>query len=267
MRIKYLVGILFLALLLTSFPLALIAYSVDQPNLFNFYETLASFMFWIPLVSLALWFPLRNAVTLFIRYFRTVRGKLLFCSYISVHLILYGFLLELILDDTYKYPQIAFHPSVYFTSTLLYPVSFSSVITSFGFYPSVSILLPPSFDLALSLYSFSLALIIAILIVTNVMKVVDLGNICALTQKTRAFVLLPALGVITGASCCLSFPALISIAAPSAAALSNSAPIFFIAYFGFPCATAIGLKYNLDSISRMASDLDRLKESLKALYP
>jgi len=219
-------------------------------------------MFWFPLISLALWFPLRSVVTLFVRYFRTVRGKLLFGSYISIHLILYGFLLELILDNVYKYPETALQPSVSFTSTLLYPVSLSSIITNFGFYPSISILVPPSFDLALSLYSFSLALIIAILIVTNVMQVIDLGNICALTQKTRAFVLLPVIGIIAGASCCLSFPALISIAAPSAAVLTNSAAVFFIAYFAFPCATAIGLKYNLDSIGRMASDLDKLKESL-----
>lgn len=262
MRLNYLIGILFLSLLLTSFPLALIAYSVDHPNLISFYETLASFMFWFALVSLAFWFPLRNSVKLFVRYFRTLRGKLLFGTYISIHLILYGFLLELILDSIYKRPEIAFQPGVYFASSLLYPISISSIITSFGFYPSISILVPPLFDLALSLYSFSFAIIIAVLIVTNVMQVVDLGNIFALAQKTRAFVLLPAIGVIAGASCCLSFPALISVAAPSAASLSNSTPVFFIAYFGFPCATAIGLKYNLDSIRRTASDLERLKESL-----
>jgi hypothetical protein len=261
-RLKYVIGILFLGLLTTSFPLGYIAYSVDLPNPFNFYETLASFMFWFPLVSLALLFPLRSAAKLFIRNFRTVHGKLLFGSYASIHLILYGFLLELILDNIHKYSGVAFQSSVYFSSTALYPASFSSIITSFGLYPSISILVPPSFDLALSLYSFSFALIIAILVVTNATQVAELGNVCAFGQKTRAFVLLPAIAVIAGASCCLSFPALVSLAAPGAAFLSNSSAIFYVAYFAFPCATAIALKYNLDSTRRMASDLEKLKQSL-----
>jgi hypothetical protein len=261
-RLKYVLGTLLLGFIAMSFLVALAAYSPVQPSQFNFYETIASFMFWFSAVSLALFFPLGGVTTLFIRYFRTFRAKLLFGSYISVHLVLYGFLLELMLDKIYKFPQIAFQPTLYFSSTVLYPVSLSSIITSFGFYPSVSILIPPSFDLALSLFSFSLALIIAILIVTNAMQVIDLGYVYAHAQKAQAFVLLPTLGVIAGASCCLSFPALISIAAPNIASFSNSATIFFVAYFAFPITTAIGLKYNLDSIRRMASDIERLRDSL-----
>ncbi len=250
-------------LIASSFALAYYAY-FTAGSAFNFYETLSSLMFWLPVVALAIWFPLRSTMALFARYIRTVRGKLIFVSYASVHLVLYGLLLELILEYAYKLPGVAAQPTVYFSSNLLYSTSLSAIVTSFGFYPNISVLVPPSFDFVWSFYCISFALIMSVLVVTNIMQVVDLGNLYATTQKTRAFVLLPMTGVIVGATCCLSFPVLISLATLSVPIFSNSIGALLIAYFIFPIAAAIALKYNVDSTNRMATDIQRLKRSLSS---
>jgi hypothetical protein len=250
-------------LIASSFPMAYFAYLRAGSSSFNLYETLSSFIFWVPVVSLALWFPLRSTVMLFVQYMRTSRGKLLFASYTGIHLILYGYLLQMILVYAHKLPDITSQPSVYFGSTLQYPAFISAIITSYGYYPNISILIPPSFNLVWSFYSVSLALIIGILVVTNVLQVVDLGNICALVQKTRAFIFLPVTGVIVGATCCVSFPVLISLASLFAAIFSDSAA-FLTAYFLLPCAAGIALNYNLESTNRMATDIQRLKKSLNS---
>ena len=228
---------------------------------FDFYETLSSFMFWVPVISLALWFLLRSTIVLFFQYIRALRAKLIFVSYVTVHLILYGLLLELILHYAYKLPETVTQPSVYFGSTL-YPTSVSGIMIAFGFYPNISILIPPSFDFAWSFYSIFIALIIGVLVVTNLMQVIELGKISASAQKARAFVLLPLTGVIVGATCCLSFPVLLFLAGAFATIVPDSLAAFSIAYFFLPCAAAIALKYNTESTNRMAIDIKRLEESL-----
>jgi len=181
----------------------------------------------------------------------------MFVSYSSVHLILYGLLLEVILGYVARVPPETKSFSYYFASTLFYPLSFPNVVAGFGFNPSLSLVLPPFYNLGLSLFSVSLALIIAILVTTNIMRVVDLGSACSVTYKSRSIVLLPALGVIGGAACCLSLPVLISFIAPSAAIVNTSPIIYYIANFVFPPVTAIALKFNMDSTDRMANRLEK----------
>lgn len=245
---------------LVAFSVVLSYYSYYAPvsSPFNPYEALASIIFWIGIVSLVLSFPLRSIFGQFANFIRTKRGLATFFSYSSVHLILYGLLLEGVLAYIYKIPAVATQFSYYFTSTPFYPLSFSSIITGFGFNPSLSLILPPTYNLALSLYSISLAFIIAIIVTSNVMRVTELGKMCTIAQKSRALVLLPALGVIGGAACCLSLPVLISLAAPAAIALSNSPITYYIAYFVFPPAAAIGLKFNMDSTNRIATNLEKI---------
>ena len=172
---------------------------------------------------------------------------------------LYGLILEGILVYLYKVPQIIYQGSATFSSILAYPESLASTLEDFAFNPSLNFSIPPDYSLALSLYSIGIALIIAILVVTNVMKVAEISKACSLAQRSRAYVVLPALGVIGGAACCLSIPFLISLVLPAAAVVSNSIGAYYIAYLGFPFATAVALKYNMDSTMRIASKLSRSK--------
>jgi hypothetical protein len=198
-------------------------------------------------------YPLREITLLFVKYVRTIRGALVFVSYLAVHLFLYGLLLEGILIYLSNDPQLIYQSSLSFTSILAYPVSVASILGDFAFNPSLNFSIPPSYSFALSLYSVGIAFVVAVLVVTNVMKVSEISDACTINQRSRAFIVLPALGVIGGAACCISLPFLISLAVPAAAILSNSIGAYYLAYLGFPLATAIALKYNMDSTVRIAS--------------
>jgi len=65
----------------------------------------------------------------------------------------------------------------------------------------------------------------------------------------------PGLGIVFGASCCLSVPVLITLAAPTAAALSASLWIYDVTYFFFPLVAVVLLYLNLRSVNRIASNV------------
>lgn len=259
LRTKSIAAIIFVILFASSFPLAYLAYSNLQ--LFTAVQGAASFLFWFSIVGLVFLYPLSYVVRLFTRYIKQPRGLLLFVSYTSVHLVLYGLILEGIIAYTFKTPSLVTQPSASIASVPLFPVSAASILAGFGFNPSVDLFIPPVFVLALSFYTISLSLVIAVLVLTNVMKVVEIGKLCGRALKSRSLVILPALGVVGGAACCLSLPILISLAAPTAAVITNNASIWYAAYFIFPAATAVGLKYNMDSTERIASKMSKIVAS------
>ena len=258
MRTIYLATSVLLALLAISFPLAGLAYSVSPPSLFSLYEGLASFLFWFSLVGLAFLFPLRYVASFFGRYIKTARGLGVFVSYMSLHLILYGLILEGIVAYSFKTPSVVSQTYFLFESIPLYPVSTISILSGFAFNPTIELFIPPVYVLALSFYTISLSFVIGVLVLTNVMKVVEIGKACGTAFRSRSLIVMPALGVIGGAACCLSLPVLIALAAPTTALISDNPAIFYVAYFVFPIATAIGLKYNMDSTIRIASKVSKI---------
>ena len=246
-----------MAILAVSFGLALLAYTGSY-ELFTLFEGSASFAFWFSILGLVFLYPLQYVGDLFIRYIKRPRGLLLFVSYTSVHLILYGIVLEGIIAYSFKVPSLVTQPSVTIASVPLYPISTVSILAGFGFNPSIALFIPPYFVLAVSFYTISLSLIIEVLVLTNVMKVGEIGKARGRALKSRSLVVLPALGVIGGAACCLSLPILISLASPTAAIISDSPVVWYAAYFLFPTATAVGLKYNMDSTDRIASKMSKI---------
>ena len=178
-------------LLTISFPLAFYAYDVPI-DLFTYFEGAASFLFWFSIAALVIVFPLKNVADLFVQYIRKPRGALLFVGYLSVHLFLYGLLLEGLVAYSFKEPSVVNQISVNLASIPLYPASLSSVLAGFGFNPSLESFLPPVFVLALSFYTITLSLFIAVLVLTNIMKVVEIGKVCSTALKSRTLVVLPA---------------------------------------------------------------------------
>ncbi len=250
-------AVFFLALLAISFPLAYYSYTVPN-SLFTLVQGSSSFVFWFSIAALVFLYPLNYVSGLFTRYIRKPRGALLFVSYLSVHLVLYGLLLEGLIDYSFKVASVVTQFTASLGSVPLYPVSLSSILAGFGFNPSVDLFIPPYFVLALSFYTITLSLIIAVLVLTNIMKVLEIGKMCGVAMKSRTLVVLPALGVIGGAACCLSLPILISIAAPTAALITNNTVVWYGAYFAFPTVTAVGLKYNMDSTMRIATKMSKI---------
>jgi hypothetical protein len=249
------VSLVLLLMILASFVLAVYAYYVGSTSTFDPLEALGSVLFWLPIAGFVFLYPLSYIVKLFARYVRTATGALVFVGYLSVHLLLYGILLEGIIVYAEKIPPIFSQGAASFSALLAYPESLVTIIDDYLINPSLNIAIPPDYNLALSLFSFVIALITAILVVSNIMKVKELSRSCTLAQKSRAFVALPALGVVGGAICCLSLPALISLVAPATTAVvSGSIVAYYVAYL-IPVATDVALKYNVDSTIKIASKI------------
>jgi hypothetical protein len=246
---------LLILLVACSFVLLFIAYNFGPSAILDVYETLASLLFWGSILGFLLAVPLRNVLSLFASYMMRIQGTIWFVIYLSVHLFVYGLLLEGILIFLYKIPPIISQASVNTSSILAYPQSAITMLEDFAFNPSLNIVIPPGLSLSLSLYSFVVALVIAVLVVANVGKVMEVSKICTLRKKSLTYMVLPAAGVIGGAACCISLPFLIYLIAPASAYFTNSFDAYYIAYLAFPAATAIALRLNLDSTMKITSKL------------
>jgi membrane protein implicated in regulation of membrane protease activity len=66
---------------------------------------------------------------------------------------------------------------------------------------------------------------------------------------------LPALGVVLGASCCLSVAGLVALAVPSASQLSSLLWVYYVTFFLFPLVAAVLLWLNLRSIQSITATL------------
>lgn len=246
------------------------AYFVTQPvSGFNPYQALASLIFWLATFFLLIQYPLKGVSNAFFsRTNRSPFGLAVFASYISVHLVVYGFILEgivaTLLPASYAFP-VAYSSVI--SAFPLYPPSALNSLLSFFFYPSIAITIPPIFGLSLSLFSVVMAFLIAMLVVTNITKARELKNACTFRRKSTVFFVLPAIGVIGGASCCLSLPLFIAFLAAPAVVLSSPSMIaaYYVTYFLFPPATVVVLKLNLDSINRLFAKISAQNKTLPKL--
>ncbi|MEM0288065.1 MAG: hypothetical protein QXG05_07875 [Nitrososphaerota archaeon] len=162
------------------------------------------------------------------------------------HILLYGFILEAILVSIYG--SVTFSsPTLFISSNLLYPISLANAVLGLAYNPNITLTIPPYFGAALTSFSFFMAIIIDMLILANVMKMGQIGKMCSIHKRARSYVAMPLIGIIAGASCCMSLPVLISIAVPAAATLTKSIWVYYMTYFLFPPLAAVVLKLNLNS--------------------
>lgn len=218
-------------------------------------ELLGCVLFWYAVVSLLLTFPLREATRSFFQYISRPFGAGVFTGYLATHLILYGFLLEAILTSVYGRGASAVSPVFFVTTNVFFPPSLSSALFDVAYNPSIIMTVPPVFSAALSLYSISVALVIDVLIVASIGKTRELGELCTKGRKAKSFVALPALGIVFGASCCLSVAGLISLASPSASLLISTVWVYYVAYFFFPTIAVLLLYLNLRSIEKISAGI------------
>jgi hypothetical protein len=218
-------------------------------------ELLAPALFWYAASFLLFAYPLRESFQLFRVYVRTAFGAGVFALYLALHVVLYGFMLESILVSFFDRPFASSSASVYVTTSVFAPPTLSNAVLGLWFNPWITVTIPPEFTDALSFYSFAIAIVIAILIVANIGKTRELGSVCSTRFKSRSMVLFPALGIALGASCCLSVPILIAVAAPSAIALSSSLWLYDATYFLFPPFAVVLLYLNLYSVDRIAANI------------
>jgi hypothetical protein len=230
--------------------------SIYISNTAGLIATASSILFWIYLLAFVLILPLREGYSLFLEGIRRRSMKLLFVLYLAIHLVIYGIFLELILESIYAYP-IAGQGSLFRIfvagNYAFYPHSIATVMEVLTLNPSISILFPRALGVALGPFAIFSAIIIDILVVANVNLLLKLSKTIL---KFGGSVALPAVGVIGGASCCLSIPSLLAIASPSIAAflyLPVGVLIQNILYYGLPIIVMIILALNLRTLKPLCS--------------
>ncbi|MGA1974019.1 MAG: hypothetical protein ABSG92_00055 [Conexivisphaerales archaeon] len=243
-----------LALACLGTALAYFGYVLGPVSL-NINELLGSAIFWYAAVFLLLTVPFREAARIFSKYIRTSFGIAVFAFYMAIHLVLYGFLFEAILASIYSAGPFVATPGFFVTTNVFLPPSLASTIFDIAYNPSIVMIAPPVFTMVLSFYNISAALIISVLVLANISKTKELGELCTARRKARTFVVLPALGIVFGASCCLSVAGLMSLTPPAAAVLASAAWIYYGTYFFFPSVAAVLLYLNLRSVERISAGL------------
>ena len=221
----------------------------------NVIEFAGTAMFWFAVVYLLLESPLHGAARTFSKYVRTTFGMAVFALYMAIHLLLYGFLLEAILASIYGSSIFAATPGLFITTNVFLPPSLTSAAFDLAYNPTISITAPPVFSAALSFYSVSVALVIAILVIANLGKTKELGALRTARRMARTFVVLPALGIVLGASCCISVAGLLSLASPAGSVLTSSPWIYYATYFLLPCVAMVLLYLNLRSVENITAGL------------
>jgi hypothetical protein len=234
--------------------IALLGYAIGQTSL-NVDELVGPAAFWSAVVALLLVAPFRDAASAFSRAIRTPFGSAVFIAYVAVHLFPYGFLLDAILASIYGTAQLATGGGLFLTTNLFSPLSLTSLFFDISYNPVVIVAAPPIFSEALSFYSVAVAVVIGILVVANVGRTRELGALRTAKNKARIYVVLPAVGIVLGASCCLSVAGLIGLASPAASVLSSSAWVYYVTYFLLPCVAMAILYLNLRSIVRISAGL------------
>lgn len=215
----------------------------------NLDEIVGPGVFWCAVVFFLLAVPLRGAARLFLGAVRTRAGAAIFVGYMLVHLLLYGFLFDVVLASVYGVGYFSTGAGLLLSTNLFSPPSLLTVAFDVAYNPIMVVSLPPIFTGALSFYSISVALVIAVLVVANVAKTRDFGSRLTSSGRARTFVVLPAIGIVFGASCCLSVAGLVTLAAPAASLLASDPWIYYSTYFLFPCVAVAVLYLNLRSMS------------------
>jgi hypothetical protein len=227
-------------------------------------ELVGSFLFWSGLVYLLLVFPLRGELKSLSRYLRTVMGASVFVGYVAVHLVLYGFLLDEIIASVFGSSSLAVNQAFFVSTNVFLPPSFLNAMFDLAYNPSIIVAVPPIFSAALTFYAISVALVIGILVVVSVGKTREIGSLCSRGNKAKSFVLLPAIGVVLGASCCLSVAGLVGLVVPSIADLASILWVSLAIYFLLPSFAMLLLYLNLRSIEGIFASLTSAEPGAKA---
>lgn len=111
--------------------------------------------------------------------------------------------------------------------------------------PNLSILFPRALGVALGPFAIFSAIIIDVLVVSNVSLLLKVRSII---RKYSGSIALPTIGIVGGASCCISIPSLLAIASPSIAAflyLPVGIMLQNALYYGLPAIVIVVLALNL----------------------
>ncbi|QGA55392.1 hypothetical protein GFS03_12820 [Sulfolobus sp. E5-1-F] len=231
-----------------------IVISLVLTYMFPFNELVPIAIFWIFLTYLLFNTIFRGELQVIRSYKRKVTKWGIFFSYLATHYLVYSIaIIELL---TYIYKPILSYPQTTFVSLFTTPFGSSPSLVNLGlsliFNPTIAAFIPPNIAIELSLYSISMGLYIAILVTSSLLTLISLN------KKLGYLAFIPLIGIIAGASCCVSIPVLLaeSIELGNVVFLTTSAwQVVFIAYVSLPIITVIFLKHLSSSLHKLHSGL------------
>lgn len=221
--------------------------SVFDPN-----EVVGPALFWLAIGALLFAIPLRRAAQTFLPAVRRPLGVGVFFGYLTVHLLLYGFLLDAVFAAAYGEATLAQGFAAVVSTNVFLPPSPVALFFDLTYNPAMVISFPPVFGVALTFYAVAVAVVIAVLVLANVERARRLGELRTRTRKARSYFVVPVVGIVLGASCCLSVAGVVTLAVPAAATITSIAWIYYLTYFFFPALAAVLLQLNLRSIERLS---------------
>ncbi|BFH72787.1 hypothetical protein SJAV_07310 [Sulfurisphaera javensis] len=173
-----------------------------------------------------------------------------FSLYFLFHLILYGFFYYIILGAIIYYPIYTIYVDASITPPLpyfLYWISNS---------PSISIIIA-GYDMGIFPFTTFIGVILAFLIGSNIQKIMELKDMLTSYKRSTALIAIPALGVVSGTSCCLSLPSLViyfvalDLGMVSSVLPILASPIYFgFIWYGLPISSVLILLFNLRDLNK-----------------
>lgn len=216
--------------------------------------TLAAAVFWASLVALVLAYPLRDAFSAAAEGLKK-RRRLAFVvpAYLSFHMFVYGILLERLLVWVFGVGDASANGfGVFISLTYVYhPANAWNALLTLTVEPSIVVLVPPYYSLALGPFAMAMGVVITVLVAAGLHL---LGQLGGGLKKVGGSIAIPVVGVVGGASCCLSIPVLLEYFSPAvqAAALTPAGSLALNAlYYGLPTAVAVALKLAVDGLGRV----------------
>ncbi len=239
--------------------------SIYSPESMLVPNTFALF-FWLFLTAGLLGLPLAKPTALAFRAMASSKRLLaFFFGYISVHLVIYGFLLERILVAVFGAPPGNTGAAVLISSNFaIQPHTWYNVLLLVTVDPNLTILAPPYYGVVLGPFAIISALVIAILVVGNFSRLIKVSSVI---KKWGGSTLIPVVGVVGGASCCISIPELLAAFSPTIFAVTVAplgAVVLNVLYYALPISVAIALKLNLDSLNRIPVEENRALRTASA---
>jgi len=177
---------------------------------------------------------------------------IIFFLYLVVHYAVYSLAIELLLGQftqgnnvLYVGPPLGIYTTPFSVSPSLTGLALSLILN-----PTLLIHLSNQLVIELSFYSISMGLLISFLVTSSLMIVISTR------RRLKYLALVPMLGILVGASCCVSIPVLLATSIETAGVVlltTFSWEVVFIAYVILPLVTVIVLKHLSNSLHKLMS--------------
>lgn len=213
-------------------------------------------LFWILILLLVLWVLLKKVTKSFVRTMRERRwAKILFPVYLAVHLLVYGLVLERIIILSEGAPPFSLGAQAYMEVNYFFiPHTLLNALLQITQNPGIVVIIPPYYGITLGPFALFSALLIGILVTVHTDRLI---RISSRIRKAGGSIIYPVVGVVGGASCCISLPDIAASASPFAAVIFTTpvwTNLLYVLYYLLPLSVIVVFVVTLVPLRLRRSD-------------